>query len=101
MRDTIRSMTLEELTAALGDMGEPAFRGKQVFAWLSRGVRSFDEMSDLSKALRQKLEEASLLEGAAMVENCGMETERVCPRFANAPEDSGYFSLVVVKRHGT
>ena len=54
MRDTIRSMTLEELTAALGDMGEPAFRGKQVFAWLSRGVRSFDEMSDLSKALREK-----------------------------------------------
>lgn len=48
-------MTLEELTAALGDTGEPAFRGKQVFAWLSRGVRSFDEMSDLSKALREKL----------------------------------------------
>ena len=44
----IRSMTLEELTAALRDMGEPAFRGKQVFTWLHRGVRSFDEMSDIS-----------------------------------------------------
>ncbi len=51
----IRSMTLEELTAALRDMGEPAFRGKQVFTWLHRGVRSFDEMSDISKSLRERL----------------------------------------------
>lgn len=51
----IRSMTLEELTAALKEMGEPAFRGKQVFTWLHRGVRSFDEMSDISKSLREKL----------------------------------------------
>ena len=51
----MRSMTLEELTAALRDMGEPAFRGKQVFTWLHRGVRSFDEMSDISKPLREKL----------------------------------------------
>ena len=51
----IRSMTLKELTAALRDMGEPAFRGKQVFTWLHRGVRSFDEMSDISKPLREKL----------------------------------------------
>lgn len=48
-------MTLEELTAALRDMGEPAFRGKQVFTWLHRGVRSFDEMSDISKPLRERL----------------------------------------------
>ena len=67
MRDTIRSMTLEELTAALGDMGEPAFRGKQVFAWLNRGVRSFDEMSDLSKALREKLAGRYRLEGPRAV----------------------------------
>ena len=51
----IRSMTLEELTTALKEMGEPAFRGKQVFTWLHRGVRSFDEMSDISKSLREKL----------------------------------------------
>ena len=43
------------MTAALKEMGEPAFRGRQVFTWLHRGVRSFDEMSDLSKPLREKL----------------------------------------------
>lgn len=51
----IKSMTLEEITQFLRDLGEPAFRGKQVFIWLHKGVRSFDEMSNLSKALREKL----------------------------------------------
>ena len=51
----IKSMTLEELTAWFKEQGEPAFRAKQVFRWLYRGVTSFDEMSDLSKTLRQKL----------------------------------------------
>ncbi len=54
-------MTLEELTAWLKDQGEPAFRAKQVFKWLYRGVTSFEEMTDLSKALRQRLAETALL----------------------------------------
>ena len=53
----IKSMTIEEITALLRSMGEPAFRGKQVFTWLHRGARSFDEMSNLSRELRQKLSE--------------------------------------------
>ncbi len=51
----IKSMTLEEMTQFMKELGEPAFRGKQVFTWLHRGATSFDEMSNLSKALRQKL----------------------------------------------
>lgn len=57
----IKSMTPEELAAWLKELGEPAFRAKQIFKWLYRGVVSFEEMTDLSKALRQKLEEEALL----------------------------------------
>ena len=57
----IKSMTLEELTAWLKEQGEPAFRAKQVFQWLYRGVTSFEEMTNLSKPLRQKLVETALL----------------------------------------
>ena len=53
----IKSMTRDEITDALTDMGEAAFRGKQVFAWLHGGVTSFDEMSNLPKHLRAKLSE--------------------------------------------
>ena len=54
-------MTPEELAAWLKELGEPAFRARQVFRWLYRGVTSFAEMTDLPKALRQKLEETALL----------------------------------------
>lgn len=57
----IKSMTPEELAAWLKELGEPAFRARQIFKWLYRGVTSFDEMTDLSKALRQRLKEESLL----------------------------------------
>ena len=49
----LKSQTLEEMTATLKAMGEPAFRGKQVFTWLHKGVTSFDEMTNLSKSLRE------------------------------------------------
>ena len=51
----LKSLTLEEITNMLKTMGEPAFRGKQVFTWLHKGVRSFDEMTNLSKSLRERL----------------------------------------------
>jgi 23S rRNA (adenine2503-C2)-methyltransferase len=54
-------MSLEELTAWFKDRGEPAFRAKQVFRWLYRGVTSFEEMSNLSKTLRRKLAETCTL----------------------------------------
>lgn len=53
----IKSMTLEELKTELAAMGEPAFRAKQIYKWLWSGVRSFDEMSNISKPLREKLAE--------------------------------------------
>ncbi|MBQ1281933.1 MAG: 23S rRNA (adenine(2503)-C(2))-methyltransferase RlmN [Oscillospiraceae bacterium] len=57
MKQDIKSMSLSEMQALFQELGEPAFRAKQVFVWLHRGVRAFDEMSNLSKALREKLNE--------------------------------------------
>lgn len=51
----IKSMTPEEITTALKELDEPAFRGKQIFIWLQRGVASFAEMTNLPKTLREKL----------------------------------------------
>lgn len=57
MKIDIKSLDLSEITAQMKELGEPAFRGKQVFVWLHRGAASFDEMSNLSKTLREKLKE--------------------------------------------
>lgn len=47
--------------------------------------------------LQHTLADKGLLDGASMVENCGMADERVYPRFAELEQPSGYFSLVIVK----
>ena len=51
----IKSMTQPELGTLLKELGQPAFRAKQVFSWLHKGVRSYDEMTNLPKALRDTL----------------------------------------------
>lgn len=53
----IRLLTLPELKVAFTEMGEKPFRGQQVYEWLwKKSARSFAEMSNLSKELRDKLE---------------------------------------------
>ncbi len=57
MKKDILSMLPEEIEAELENLGEPKYRAQQLFTWLHRGVRDFEEMSNLSKPLRQKLQE--------------------------------------------
>src|SRR5215813_1150563 len=52
----LMGLTQTELVAFVQELGEPAYRGRQIFAALQhRRLRSFDEMTDLSKELRTKL----------------------------------------------
>ena len=54
----IKSMTLEEVTAEMTALGEKSFRAKQLYDWLHvKLAESFDDMSTLSKDLRQKLKD--------------------------------------------
>ena len=54
----LKSMTQPEIGAILKELGEPAFRAKQVFTWLHKGVRSYEKMTNLPKQLRDKLAKA-------------------------------------------
>ena len=62
MRD-IKAMLPEEIEAALKEMGQPKYRAGQIFEWLTRGGKSFDEMSNLPKDLRAKLAEEFYIDG--------------------------------------
>lgn len=53
----IKSMTIPELGAVLKELGQPAFRAKQIYTWLHKGVRSYEQMTNLPKALRDTLAE--------------------------------------------
>ena len=51
-------MDFEVLERTLAERGEPAFRARQVWEWAARGVSSYDEMTNVPRALREELEEA-------------------------------------------
>ena len=53
----IKSMSIEEIGEVLKELGQPAFRAKQVFSWLRKGVSSYDEMTNLPQSLRAVLAE--------------------------------------------
>ena len=53
----LKSLTIEEIQVILKELGQPAFRAKQVFSWLHKGVRSYEEMTNLPQSLRTVLAE--------------------------------------------
>jgi len=57
MKKDLKNLTIKELEQYLEELGEKKFRAKQIFSWIYKGADSFVEMTDLSKELRQKLEE--------------------------------------------
>ena len=57
MKKDILSLLPGEIEEELVALGEPKFRAEQVFSWLHRGVRDFDEMTNLPRSLREKLRE--------------------------------------------
>jgi len=53
----IRSLSLPQLEQYLKNLGEPAFRGRQIYEWLwKKGARDFATMTNLSLQLRYKLQ---------------------------------------------
>ncbi|MDQ2087155.1 23S rRNA (adenine(2503)-C(2))-methyltransferase RlmN [Herbivorax sp. ANBcel31] len=49
------NMEINELQDFLVDLGEKKFRARQIFEWLNKGVKDIDDMTNLSKVLREKL----------------------------------------------
>ncbi len=61
MKPEIKNLTLAELEQTMLDLGEPKFRGKQVYSWLHRAAPDFAAMTNLPLSLREKLSGRFLL----------------------------------------
>lgn len=98
MKINLRDLTYGELEKFIEDLGEPRFRAKQIFVWLYRGVSSFDEMTDISKALRERLSEistVSLIEVAEKYVSRLDETRKYLLKL----DDGNYIESVLMKYH--
>lgn len=63
----IKSLTPAELEDFLASIGQPKYRAKQIFKWLSLNVKSFDDMSDIPKSLRARLFEETYINSVNIV----------------------------------
>ena len=68
--EDIKSLTIEELTDLLTDMGEKPFRARQIYSWMhNKLVSSYDGMTNLPKSLRERLSEYPL----TVLETCAVQ----------------------------
>ena len=68
-KKSLLGLTLSELKAVVADLGMPAFAGNQIAKWLyGQHVKQIDEMTNLSKANRLKLEESYMIGNAEPVD---------------------------------
>ena len=98
MKTDIKSMTLAEIKKAFQAEGLPAFRGLQVYRWLHRGVESFDEMSDLSRDLRQKLSEKYYI-SVAIIEKKRVSRYDNTIKYLFRLHDGQYVDSVLMEYH--
>ena len=96
----LKSLTFEELSLFCKENGLPAFRAKQIFKWISRGVTSFDEMTDLSKPLREQLSAISYLSGFKIAKKLVSKLDETT-KYLIELQDKQHIECVVMKyRHG-
>ncbi len=68
MKINLFDLSLDELKEFVKQLGEPQFRGKQIFEWMYRGAENFEDMTNIPKNLREKLSESSFLGGMSISE---------------------------------
>jgi len=71
----LMDMTLEELEQMLSDMGQQKFRAKQIFKWANSGIKSLDDMTNISKQFRQDLAEVCKISRIKLVSKLDSEID--------------------------
>ncbi len=94
----IKSMFLSEIESDFQQSNLAKYRAKQVYSWLTRGVTSFDEMTDLSLSLREKLKTKYY------IANCIIEKKLVSSydgivKYLFKLNDGEYIESVLMKYH--
>lgn len=95
----LKSLTIKEMQDFVADLGEKPFRAKQIFKWVYRGVGIYD-MSDLSKALRDKLSERAYIENIK-TEQCLISKKDGTRKYLFGLSDGNFIESVFMRyRHG-
>ncbi len=97
----IKSMALPELEALLKEWGEPRFRAGQVYTWMhQKQALSFEEMTNLPKALREKLEEQCRITRLSVRRKLVSQLDGTIKYLYELPDGETVESVLMQYRHG-
>lgn len=100
MKKNLTNMSLVELELFITNLGEQKFRAKQIYKWINAGAATFDEMTDLSKNLRELLEDNAVVRSLQLVKVQESEADYT-KKFLFSLEDGNTIETVFMKyKHG-
>ena len=98
----LRSLTYQELEDLIVQAGEKKFRTQQVFSWLhEKGVSTIDEMTNLSKAFREKLSEIATIHRVDILEKYVSAKDGTVKYLMRLSDGECIETVVMEYKHGT
>lgn len=100
-KQDIKSMTYQELEEFVTQLGEKPFRAKQLYQWMHQHLAvSFEEMTNLSKTFRKKLEENCTMEGARVLQQQISRLDGTSKFLMELSDGNTVESVLMKYRHG-
>ena len=96
----LKDFEYDELIQYLISIGEKKFRAEQIFSWLHKGVTSYDEMTNLSKATREKLEKETYVSTLKIREKYVSKIDGTVKYLFELPDGNCIESVVMRYHHG-
>ena len=96
----LKDFEYDELIEYLTSVGEKKFRAEQIFSWLHKGVESYDEMTNLSKATREKLEKETYVSTLKIREKYVSKIDGAVKYLFELPDGNCIESVVMRYHHG-
>lgn len=97
----LKSMNFEQVKVVMEELGEKAFRAKQIYEWMhTKLVDSFEEMTNLSKALRDKLSENFELTSLNVVDKRESAKDGTCKFLFELSDNRVIESVLMKYKHG-
>ena len=97
----LRSKLPEELCELMHRWGEPSYRAKQIFSWCARGAASIDEMTNLSKSLRETLKRHCRLSALTVLQRQQSKKDGTIKYLFGLHDGNAVESVLMHYEHGT
>lgn len=100
MKVDIKSLNLEELKTLILELEEPKYRAEQIYPFIAKGIESLDDIPNIPKKLKEKLNEASYISKASIYKKLESKEDET-KKYLIELDDGNIVETVLMKyKHG-